>query len=172
MCSVDVEADALGEGQVGAVVDGVGGAAHVLFPGVGAGFAAAAGFFFAAEGSADLGAGGADVDVGDAAVGAGGGEELLGLAEVHGEDAGGEALGDVVVEGEGVVEVGVLEDVEDGGEGLVFDGFGLGGDFDEGGADVEGVGIFGSTLFDGDAVAAGDGGACGAGFGEGLAAWR
>jgi len=38
----------------------------------------------------------------------------LGFAEVHGEDAGGEALGDVVVEPEGVVEVGVFEDVEDG----------------------------------------------------------
>src|SRR6202035_630049 len=109
---------------------------------VGAGFAASSGFLFAAEGSADFGARGADVDVGDAAVGAGGGEELLGLAEVHGEDAGGEALGDVVVEAEGVVKIGVFEDVEDGGEGFVFDGIGLGGDFGEGGAGVEGFGIF------------------------------
>src|SRR5258708_38029713 len=139
----DVEAGALGWGEVGAVVDGVGGSAHVLLPGVGAGFAASSGFFFASEGSADLCAGGADVDVGDAAVGAGGGEELLGFAEVHGEDAGGEALGDVVVEAEGVVEIGVFEDVEDGGEGFALDylwlGVGLGGDFDQGGADVESV---------------------------------
>ena len=106
--SADVEADALGERKVGAVVDGVGGAAHVLLPGVGAGFAAAAGFFFAAEGSADLCAGGADVDVGDAAVGAGGGEEVFGFAEVQGEDGGGEALGDVVLQRDGFVEVGVL----------------------------------------------------------------
>jgi len=41
------------------------------------------------------------------------------------------------VEAKGVVEVGVFEDVEDGSEGFVFDGIGLGGDFDEGGADVE-----------------------------------
>ena len=61
-------------------------------------------------------------------------------------------------------EVGVFEDVEDGGEGFVFDGIGLGGDFDEGGADVEGFGVF----FGGDAVAAGDGCAGGAGFFEGL----
>jgi hypothetical protein len=52
----DVEGDSLGEREFGAVVDGVGGAAHVLLPGIGAGFAAASGFFFAAEGSADLGA--------------------------------------------------------------------------------------------------------------------
>src|SRR5258708_11987898 len=132
----DVEAGALGWGEVGAVVDGVGGSAHVLFPGVGAGFAASSGFFFAAEGSANLCAGGADVDVGDAAIGAGGGEELLGLAEVHGEDAGGEALGDVVVEAKGVGEVGVFEDVEDGGAGVVFDGIGYGGDFVAGASPV------------------------------------
>ncbi len=81
--------------------------------------------FFAAEGSADLCTGGADVDVGDAAVGAGGGEELLGFAEVHGEDGGGEALGDVVVEAQGVTDVGVLHDVEDGCEGLALDYVGL-----------------------------------------------
>src|SRR3981189_3247171 len=145
--SADVEADALGQGEVGAVVDGVGGSTHVLLPGVGAGFAASSGFFFAAEGSADLCARGADVDVGDAAVGAGCGEELLGLPQIHGEDTGGEALGDVVVEAERVLEVGVFENVEDGGEGFVLDytrlgvdvGIGLGGDFDEGGADVERV---------------------------------
>jgi hypothetical protein len=51
---VDVEGDSLREGQVGAVVDGVGGAAHVLLPGVGAGLAASAGLLFAAEGSAYL----------------------------------------------------------------------------------------------------------------------
>ena len=74
--------DALGQGEGGAVVDGAGLAAHVGFPGVGAGLAAAAGGLLAAEGAADLGAGGADVDVGDPAVGAGRGEEPLGLAEV------------------------------------------------------------------------------------------
>ena len=73
----DVELDALGQGQLARVVDGVGGAAHVGFPGVGAGFAATAGFLLATEGAADLGARGADVDVGDAAVG--GGQEAFGL---------------------------------------------------------------------------------------------
>jgi hypothetical protein len=52
--SGDIEADALREGKVGAVVDGVGGPAHVLLPCVGAGFTAATGFFFTAEGSSDL----------------------------------------------------------------------------------------------------------------------
>ncbi len=126
-----------------AVVDGVGGAAHVGLPGVGAGFAAASGLFFAAEGTPDLGSGGAYVDVGDAAVGAYCGEEEFGFGEVLGEDGGGEALGDVVVEMDGLVEAVVAEDVEDGGEGLVFDQaherrVGLGGEFDEGWADVEG----------------------------------
>ena len=49
-------------------VDGAGLAAHVGLPGVGARLAAAAGLLLAAEGAADLGARGADVDVGDAAV--------------------------------------------------------------------------------------------------------
>src|SRR6185503_16755247 len=114
---------------------------------------ASSGLFFAAEGSADLGAGGSDIDVGDAAVGAGGGKELLGFAEVHGKDGGGETLRDFVVQGDGGVEIAVLEDVEDGGKGLVLDDLGLVGDFDERGADVEGVGGIGLR----DAFAAGDG---------------
>ena len=61
-----------------AEVDGVGLAAHVGLPGVGAALAAAAGLLLAAEGAADLGAAGAGVDVGDAAVAARGGEEELG----------------------------------------------------------------------------------------------
>jgi hypothetical protein len=121
-----IERDALGEGEVLGVVDGVGGAAHVGFPGVGAGFAAAAGLFFAAEGAADFGAAGSDVDVGDAAVGAGGGEEGFGLADVGGEDGGGQALGDGVVQGDGLVEGVVAEDVEDGGEGFFGDELGEG----------------------------------------------
>jgi hypothetical protein len=62
--------DALRERQVAAVVESAGLAAHVGLPGVGAGLATAAGLFLAAEGAADLGSGGADVDVGDAAVAA------------------------------------------------------------------------------------------------------
>ena len=76
------------------------------------------------------------------------------------------------MEAEGFVEVGVFQDVEDGGEGFVFDGIGLGGDFDQGGADVEGVWIFGSVAVLGaDAVASGDGGAGGCGLLRGLCAW-
>ena len=82
--SVDVEDDTLGEGKGLAVVDGVGGAAHVGLPSVGAGFAAASGLFFAAKGTADLGAGRADINVGDAAVGAVCGQEALRLGEVAG----------------------------------------------------------------------------------------
>ena len=63
-----VEVHALREGQVTGVVDGVGGAAHVGPPGVGARLAAAAGLLLAAERAADLGTGRADVDVDDAAV--------------------------------------------------------------------------------------------------------
>jgi hypothetical protein len=52
------------------VVDGAGGAAHVLLPRVAARLAAAAGILLAAERAADLGARRADVDVHDAAVAA------------------------------------------------------------------------------------------------------
>jgi sugar lactone lactonase YvrE len=89
----DVEADALREGQVGAVVDGVGGAAHVLLPGVGAGFAAAAGLFSPPK-APPISA--PEVPMLTLAMPQSeprGGEEELGLAQVDGEDGGGEALG-------------------------------------------------------------------------------
>ena len=63
-----VEVDALRERQLAAPVDRAGLAAHVGLPGVRARLAPAAGVLLAAERAADLGAGGADVDVGDAAV--------------------------------------------------------------------------------------------------------
>src|SRR4051812_42542679 len=66
--SGDVELHALRQRQLAAVVDRVGGAAHVRLPAVGARFAAAAGLLLAAERAADLGARGPDVDVGDAAI--------------------------------------------------------------------------------------------------------
>ena len=96
-CS-DVEPDALGQRQGRAVVHGVGGAAHVGLPAVGAGLAAAAGLLLAAERAADLGARGADVDVGDAAVGALRRDEQLGLAQVVGEDRRRQALRHVVLQ--------------------------------------------------------------------------
>ena len=68
------------------------------------------------------------------------------------------------MEGDGLVPVGVAEDVEDGGEGLAADVFGLAVDLDECGADVEGVG----GGFGVDALASGDGGSGGAEAVEGL----
>src|SRR6185437_7580377 len=62
---------------------------------------------------------------------------------------------DVVVQGDGLVEVTVLEDVEDGGEGFVAHDVGLAGDFHKGGTDVEGFG----RCIDINTFAAGDGGA-------------
>src|SRR5690606_36414915 len=67
MLSSEVELDALCQRQRVGVVDGVGLAAHVRAPRIRARLATAAGVLLAAEGAADLGAGGADVDVGDAA---------------------------------------------------------------------------------------------------------
>ena len=90
--TVKSKGDALRQRQRLGVVHRVGGAAHIGLPGVGAGLAAAAGFLLAAEGAADLGARGADVDVGDAAVGAVGRQEALGLAQVGGEDRRRQAL--------------------------------------------------------------------------------
>jgi len=65
--------------EVAPVVERAGLAAHVGFPSVAAGFAAAAGFLFTTEGAADLRAAGADVHVSDATVAADCGEEMLRL---------------------------------------------------------------------------------------------
>jgi len=68
------------------------------------------------------------------------------------------------VEADGFGEVFVAEDVEDGGEGFLADEVGLLRELDEGGADVEGFG----RARGGDAFAAGDVCAFGAGLREGL----
>src|ERR1700722_5601711 len=94
---LDVEFDALGQRQGSGPVDGYGLAAHVSFPRVAAGFASASGFFFASERSADFGAAGADVHVGDTAIAAEGAQECFGVAQIIGENGGGQALRDVVV---------------------------------------------------------------------------
>src|SRR5436190_18919198 len=88
----DIEADPLRERQIAAVVYRVGRAAHVSLPGIGARLAAAAGLLLAAERTADLRAARPDIHVDDAAIAAGGRHEALGLADVVGEDAGGEPL--------------------------------------------------------------------------------
>src|SRR5512138_1029663 len=81
-----VERDALRERQAVAVVDRVGRPAHVALPRVRSRFTAAAGVLLAAEGAADLRAGGPDVDIGDAAVASRRGEKDLGLLQVPRED--------------------------------------------------------------------------------------
>ena len=78
------ELDALGQRQRVGVVHGRGLPAHIGFPRIRAGLASAAGFLLAAEGAADFGAAGADVDVGDAAVASRCGEEAFGFAEIGG----------------------------------------------------------------------------------------
>src|SRR5882757_2210255 len=80
-----VEFDALRERQLRTPIDRRGLAPHVRFPGVRAGLAAAAGVLLAAEGAADLSAGGSEIDVGNTAVAAIGGKELLGDLQAVGE---------------------------------------------------------------------------------------
>src|SRR6266498_5017334 len=94
----DSEVHTLGQRQLAGVVDGVGRTTHVGPPRVRPGLAAAAGLLLAAEGATDLRTRRADVDVDDAAVRTLGGQELLGLCLVAGEDAGREALRDSVVQ--------------------------------------------------------------------------
>ena len=139
--SVHIEIDPLRQRQVLRIINRVGRAAHVIFPGVGAGFSAAAGALLAAEGTADFCAAGANVDVGDAAVGALWREEKLGFAHVVGEDGAGEALRDFVVDADRFVERVIADDVEDGGEGFVFCDRSIRAYLDQGGFDV--IGIFG-----------------------------
>src|ERR1017187_6806366 len=66
----ELEFDALRQGQLAGPIERVSLAAHVGLPGVAARFASAAGLLLAAEGAADFGAAGADVDIGDAAIAA------------------------------------------------------------------------------------------------------
>src|ERR1019366_5873793 len=115
------EHDALGERVFFRVVDGGSLAAHVGLPGIAATFASAAGFLFAAKGTADLGATGADVHIGDAAIAAAGGEELFGLAQVVGEDGRAESLGHFVMVSDGLVQGAIPNQVKDRGEGFVVD---------------------------------------------------
>src|SRR6202034_1582607 len=115
---LQLEGDALRERQLRRPVDGVGLAAHVGFPGIAAGFAAAAGVFFAAESPADFRAAGPDINVGDAAIAARVAEEALGREQVGGEHRRGEALRHVVVPGNRFLELVEFQQVKDGGEDL------------------------------------------------------
>ena len=63
-----LEFDALRQRQGAAVVDRVGGTAHIRFPRIRAGFTTATSFFFAAKNTANFSPTGANVDVGNAAV--------------------------------------------------------------------------------------------------------
>src|SRR5208282_5049922 len=97
---------------------GVGGAAHIGLPGVGARFTAPAGLLLAAEGAADLGARRTDVHIGDAAVRAARRQEQLGLAQIIGEDRRRKALLDGVLPCDRVAEIAVFHDIENRREGL------------------------------------------------------
>ncbi len=87
-------------------------------PGVGAGFAAAAGLLFTAQRAADPGAGRADVDVGDAEVGVGGADEPLGLAHVAVDDR--RPHGPRSARGQpiGVIEIATADWIDGRGKGL------------------------------------------------------
>lgn len=63
-----IKLDALRQWQCLGVVDGVGLTAHVRLPGIGAGFAAAAGFFFTTKCAANFCTGSTDVYIGNTAI--------------------------------------------------------------------------------------------------------
>src|SRR6185437_741504 len=116
--ALELELEPLGERQVARPVDGVGLAAHIRLPGIGAGLPPAARVLLAAEGAADLGAGSADVDVGDAAVAARGGEEGLRVLQPVGEERGREAVRRGVLLRDRFLHGLDRNKVEDGTEGL------------------------------------------------------
>src|SRR3981081_2503499 len=103
--ALDIEPHALRKRQLFSIAYRVGGPAHVGLPAVGARFAPSPGFFFAAEGAADLGSGGSDVDVGDAAVRSRRGQETLGLAQVEREDGRGKPGPDRIMQTDRLVEL-------------------------------------------------------------------
>lgn len=77
-----IELDPLSERHLLRVIDRTSAPPAILLPGVPSGFATPARGVVAAEGSADLGARGAGVDVDDAAAGAGGAGPEVGVADV------------------------------------------------------------------------------------------
>src|SRR5580658_6339087 len=79
---LNIELDALRQRQFFGPVDGDGLPPHVSLPRVAAGFAAATGVLLAAEGSTDLRAAGADVDIRKAAVAAARAQERFGRNQI------------------------------------------------------------------------------------------
>src|ERR1043166_866147 len=130
------------QGQVFGVVDGDRLPAHVGFPGVTAAFTPAAGLLFAAKGTADFGAAGADVDVGDAAIAAAAGQELLGFAEVVRENGRAESLRHFVVIGDGFVQRAIRNEVKDRSESFLMDYFEIVPGLDQAGAHITAAGKF------------------------------
>src|ERR1017187_1651434 len=118
---LQLELDALRQWQLARPVERVGLPAHVGLPRVAARFAAAPGILLAAEGAADLGATGADIDVGDAAIAAALAEEGPRRNQVGGEQSRREALRHVVVPVDGFVELVELDQVKDGREDLLLE---------------------------------------------------
>src|ERR1700682_2734129 len=109
---LDIEPYALRKRQLGSIAYRVGGPAHVGLPAVGARLAPSSGLFFAAECAADLGSGGADVDVGDTAIRSGRRQETLGLAQIERENRGGKPGPDRIVQPDRLVELGISHDIK------------------------------------------------------------
>src|SRR5438874_2161914 len=86
------ELDPLRQRQFGRPVDGCSLAAHVGFPRIAAGFAAAAGVLLAAECAADFRSAGADIHIGDTAVAAAMAQKGLGCDQISCENSRGKAL--------------------------------------------------------------------------------
>src|SRR5690606_11368275 len=122
------------------IVDRVGGTPHIGLPRIRSAFAATAGFLLAAEGPADLGAGGADVAVVTPALRAAIASKQLRLAHSAGEDAGGEALRHVVLQPDRLGQIVILHDIENGREGLVLHHGALLGQLDQRRLDIITVG--------------------------------
>ena len=131
---------------------GAGDAAHIGLPGIRAGLAAAARLLLAPEGAADLGAGGADVDIGNAAVRSDGGDELFHLAHVGGEDRRRQPLAHAIMQRDRLIEAGIFHHIKDRRKGLFRHRPGLAWHFDQRRTDVTGRRAFGDI----DAFAAGN----------------
>lgn len=132
----NIKLNSLSQWQGRAMVDRAGRAAHVLLPGVAAGFATTTGLFLATEGAADFGAGGADIAINKSTIASSGSYPLEHILQIFSEKRRGQSLWNLVVPLNHLVQGFEFEDVEDWSKYLCLHNFCIVSDFYDCGEDI------------------------------------